>query len=310
MDAEFNRTYIILGGYVGVDKYGYLYFVILLALYLLILCTNLTIICVICIHRNLHEPMYIFIAALSVNSILMSATIYPKLFIDVLSRRQIISHSACMFQYFIFYSIGISDILLLSAMAYDRYVSICKPLQYSIIMGRITVTVLLALAWFIPALQVAVAIVVNSKQKLCDFTTDGFFCNNKIFRLYCVQSTFLKVYPMFILLNVIIVPAIFIIFTYIKIFLIAYHSCPEVRKKATETCLPHLIILMCCFFLCIFDVISARMQSDLPNGVNLIMSLQIVMYGPLFNPIIYGVKMKEISKHIKRLLCHFWTKNK
>nr|XP_057938388.1 olfactory receptor 10K1-like [Doryrhamphus excisus] len=142
MDAEFNRTYIILGGYVGVDKYGYLYFVILLALYLLILCTNLTIICVICIHRNLHEPMYIFIAALSVNSILFSTAIYPKLFIDVLSQRQIISHSACMFQYFMFYSLGTSDFLLLSAMAYDSlqivvYNPLFNPILYGVKMKEI-----------------------------------------------------------------------------------------------------------------------------------------------------------------------------
>ncbi|XP_054643587.1 olfactory receptor 10J4-like [Dunckerocampus dactyliophorus] len=307
MDAEFNGTYITLGGYIAVDKYRYLYFVILMTLYILILCTNCTIICLIWIHRNLHEPMYIFIAALSLNSVLFSTAIYPKLFIDVLSQKQTISHSACMFQYFIFYSLGTSDILLLSAMAYDRYVSICKPLQYPTIMGNITVTVLLTVAWFLPALEVAVAIVINSKQKLCDFTTNGIFCNNKIFRLYCVKSTFLKVYGLFILLNIIVVPAIFVLFTYIKIFIIAYHSCVEVRKKATETCLPHLMVLMCCFFLCIFDVISARLESDFPNGANLIMSLQIVVYGPLFNPIIYGVKMKEISKHIKRLLCQLVT---
>ncbi|XP_054642441.1 olfactory receptor 52A5-like [Dunckerocampus dactyliophorus] len=109
--------------------------------------------------------MYIFIAALSFNSVLFSTAIYPKLFIDVLSQKQIISHSACMFQYFIFYSLGV------------------------------------------------------------------------------------------------------------------------------------------------FDAITARLESELPKGLHLIMSLQIVVYNPLFNPIIYGVKMKEISKHIKRLLCQLVNKN-
>nr|XP_057938830.1 olfactory receptor-like protein OLF4 [Doryrhamphus excisus] len=309
MDAEFNRTYITLGGYVGVDKYGYLYFVILLALYLLILCTNLTIICLICIHRNLHEPMYIFIAALSVNSILFSTTIYPKLFIDVLSQRQIISHSACMFQYFMCYSIGISDFLLLSAMAYDRYVSICKPLQYPTIMGRITVTVLLALAWFIPASQLGATTVINSQQKLCDFRTGGIFCNNKVFKLHCVQSTVLNVYGLFIMLNLIVVPVIFILFTYIKIFVITYRSCVEVKKKAAETCLPHLMVLMCFSCLSIFDIITARLESNIPKHVRSVMTLLIFVYNPLFNPIIYGVKMKGISKHIKGLFRHLVTKN-
>ncbi|XP_072770484.1 olfactory receptor 4K15-like [Nerophis lumbriciformis] len=170
-------------------KYGYIYFVIFLTLYILILCANCTIICLIWIHRNLHEPMYIFIAALSLNSLLFSSGIYPKLFIDVLSEKQTISHSACMFQYFVVHSLGAADFLLLSAMAYDRYVSICKPLQYPTIMGKRTVIVLLTLAWFIPAVELA---------------------------------------------------------------------------------------------------------SDLPKRVSLVMTLQVVVYSPLLNPIIYGVKMKEM----------------
>ncbi|XP_054642443.1 olfactory receptor 11A1-like [Dunckerocampus dactyliophorus] len=309
MDAEFNGTYITLGGYVELDKYRYLYFVILLTLYILILCTNCTIICLIWIHRNLHEPMYIFIAALSLNSVLFSTAIYPKLFIDVLSQKQNISHSACMFQYFICYSLGISDFLLLSAMAYDRYVSICKPLQYPTIMGKMTVTVFLTLAWFLPASQLGVTTVINSKQKLCDFTTGGFFCNNKIFRLHCVKSTVLNVYGLFIMLNFIVVPVIFILFTYIKIFIITYRKCVEIRRKAAETCLPHLMVLMCFSCLSVFDIITARLESDIPKSVRSVMTLLIFVYNPLFNPIIYGVKMKEISKHIKRLLCHLVTKS-
>ncbi|XP_061826538.2 olfactory receptor 10J4-like [Nerophis lumbriciformis] len=301
MDAEFNGTFITLGGFVEMDKYRYLYFVILLTLYILILCTNCTIICLIWIHRNLHEPMYIFIAALSLNSLLFSTAIYPKLFIDVLSQKQTISYPACLFQYLLYYSFGTSDFLLLSVMSYDRYVSICKPLQYPNIMGKRTVIVLLTLAWFLPACELVVPTVISSQQKLCDFTTKGIFCNNTIFKLHCVKSAFLKARGLFMMMNVVVVPVMFILFTYIKIFIITYHSCAEVRKKAAETCLPHLMVLFSFSCLCLFDVIIARLESGLSKLVRLIMTLQIVVYNPLFNPIIYGVKMKEIWKHIKRL---------
>ncbi|XP_061826534.2 olfactory receptor 10J4-like [Nerophis lumbriciformis] len=301
MDAEFNGTFITLGGFVEMDKYRYLYFVILLTLYILILCTNCTIICLIWIHRNLHEPMYIFIAALSLNSLLFSTAIYPKLVIDVLSQKQAISYPACLFQYFLYYSFGASDFLLLSAMSYDRYVSICKPLQYPNIMGKRTVIVLLTLAWFLPACEEVAPTVINSQQKLCDSTTKGIFCNNTIFKLHCVKSTFLKAYGLFVMMNLVVSPVMFILFTYIKIFIVTYHSCAEVRKKAAETCLPHLMVLFSFCCLCLFDVIIARLESDLPKLVRLIMALQILVYNPLFNPIIYGVKMKEIWKHIKRL---------
>merc|ERR1712035_31842 len=113
--------------------------------YILIICCNFTIVCLIWIHKNLHEPMYIFIAALLLNSVVFSTALYPKLLIDFLSEQQIISYSACLFQYFIFYSLSGSEFLLLSAMAYDRYVSICKPLQYPTIMRKTTVSVFLVL---------------------------------------------------------------------------------------------------------------------------------------------------------------------
>ncbi|XP_061917933.1 olfactory receptor 10K1-like [Entelurus aequoreus] len=308
MDAEFNGTFITLGGFVEMDKYRYLYFVILLTLYILILCSNCTIIYLICIHRNLHEPMYIFIAALSLNSVLFSTVLYPKLLIDVLSQKQIISHSACMLQYFLYYSFGCSDYLLLLAMSYDRYVSICKPLQYPTIMGKITVTVLLILAWFLPACQFVITVVINSKQKLCSFTTEGIFCNNRMYKLHCVKSLFLTVYGLFIMMIAVVIPVIFILFTYVKIFIITYHSCAEVRKKAAQTCLPHLMVLFGIFGLCLFDVILARLESYFQKTERLIMTLQILVYNPLFNPIIYGVKMKEISKHIKRLFCQLVNK--
>ncbi|XP_061917920.1 olfactory receptor 2AG2-like [Entelurus aequoreus] len=308
MDAEFNGTFITLGGLVDLDQYRYLYFVIFLTLYILILFTNGTIICVICIHRNLHEPMYIFISALSLNSLLFSTAIYPKLFIDVLSQKQTISHSACLFQFFLFYSFAKSDFLLLSAMSYDRYVSICKPLQYPTIMGKRTVVVLLTLAWFLPACADVVATVINSQQKLCNFKTRGILCNNTIHKLHCVKSAFFTVFAYFMLTTAVVVPVMFILFTYIKIFIITYHSCAEVRKKAAETCLPHLIVLFSFVCLGSFDVIVAPLESDLPKIVRLIMTLQIVVYSPLLNPIIYGVKMKEIWKHIKRLFCQLVNK--
>uniref|UniRef100_A0A3Q2X2I9 G-protein coupled receptors family 1 profile domain-containing protein n=1 Tax=Haplochromis burtoni TaxID=8153 RepID=A0A3Q2X2I9_HAPBU len=265
MNADFNTTYVTLGGHVEIHRYKYLYFVII----------NSTIVFLICIHRNLHEPMYIFIAALSVNSVVFSTAIYPKLFVDVLSEKQVISFSACQFQHFMYYSIGGSDFLLLSAMAFDRYVSICKPLKYPVIMRQTTINILLFVAWFLPGLQVAVshALVLNNKLSL--------------------------IYGLIVLLNVAIFPVLFILFTYAKIFLITYRSSRDIQKKAAETCLPHLFVLSIFTTFCAYDVIIGQLEFDFPKTAQLIMTLQVVLYNPLFNPFIYGLKMKEISKHLK-----------
>ncbi|XP_019749985.1 olfactory receptor 1N1-like, partial [Hippocampus comes] len=240
----------------------------------------------------------------SLNSLLFSTTIYPKLIVDVLSQRQSISHSACMLQLFLFYALGASDFFLLSAMAYDRYVSICKPLQYATTMRTTNVTIFLALAWFLPGCQVAVGTYINGKQKLCRFVSGGIFCNNTVNKLQCVRSETTVVYGVFVFISIVILPVLFILFTYVKIFLAIYCRCNGSWEKAVETCLPHLMVLICFSCLAAFDVIVDQAGSELPKTVRLIMMLQIVVYNPLLNPIIYGVKMKEIWKHIKKLFRH------
>ncbi|XP_026151864.1 olfactory receptor 4D6-like [Mastacembelus armatus] len=303
MDCELNVTCVNIEGYVEVDKYRYVYFVIMFIIYLLIICFNSTIVCLIWIHKNLHEPMYIFIAALLLNSVLFSTNIYPKLLIDVLSEKQIISYSACLFQYFIFYSLGSAEFLLLAAMSYDRYVSICKPLQYPTIMRKRNICILLVLAWFLAGCHVVVQTILSAETKLCNFTLKGIFCNNVIYGLLCVRTSALSVFGVVALVDLVILPFLFIIFTYTKILIIAYQSGREVRRKAAETCLPHLMVLISYSCLCIYDIVIARVESSFPKTARLIMTLQIVLYHPLFNPLIYGLKMKEISKHLKRLFC-------
>ncbi|XP_045898599.1 olfactory receptor 11A1-like [Micropterus dolomieu] len=296
MEDEFNVTYVTLAGYVQVDEYRFLYFVIMLTVYILILCSNCTIVYLIWINQSLHEPMYIFIAALLINSVLLSTAIYPK-------HKQIISYSACLFQFHMFYSVGGSEFLLLAAMSYDRYVSICKPLQYPTIMNKTTVCIFLVLAWILPASQVAVPAALSANQKLCSFILKAIFCNNTVYKLQCVVSRAQIIHDMVILLNVALLPVLFILFTYTRIFIITYRSSREVRKKAVQTCLPHLIVLINFSCLCAYDVITVQLESDFPITVRLIMTLQIVMYHPLFNPIMYGLKMREISKHLKKLFC-------
>ncbi|XP_041858077.1 olfactory receptor 11H2-like [Melanotaenia boesemani] len=302
MDDNLNITQITLNGYIEMNKYRYLYFCVMFTAYVLIICSNSAIVYLIWIHKNLHEPMYVFIAALLFNCILYSTSVYPKLLIDFLSEKQIISYSACLFQFFIFYSSGGSEFLLLAAMAFDRYVSICKPLRYPAIMNRNTVSVFLVLAWFVPACHIAVQTIQSAQVEICNFNLKGILCNNSIYKLHCVTSRSITIFGLISLLNLLIFPMLFTVFTYTRILLISHRSGKEFRKKAAETCLPHLLVLISFSTLTVYDVIIARVESDVPKAARLIMTLQVLLYHPLFNPFIYGFKMKEISKHLKKCL--------
>ncbi|XP_061578864.1 olfactory receptor 6N2-like [Cololabis saira] len=301
VNDKLNITFITFAGHVELQTYRFLYFTIMFIVYILVIVCNSTILFMVWIEKSLHEPMYIFIAALLLNSLFFSTNIYPKLLIDFLSDRQMASLFQCYIQSFIYYSLCGSEFLLLCVMAYDRYVSICKPLQYPTIMTKTTIRVLLGFAWFVPACQLVPSLFLSSSMEVCNLTLEGIYCNNSISQIYCVSSSAAYlIYGVFIILNTIIIPIIFIIFTYIKILIVAYQSSTNVRRKAVQTCSPHLLVLISFSCLSTYDVVIARLKIDLHKTTRFILTLQIVLYHPLFNPIVYGLKMKKISHHLKR----------
>ncbi|KAM4731063.1 olfactory receptor 11H2-like [Anableps anableps] len=303
MDGKLNITYITLSGYIDLNKYKYFYFSVIFTVYILIICSNTTILYLIWIHKNLHEPMYIFIGGLLFNCLLYSTNIYPKLLIDFLSEKPIISYSTCLLQFFMFYSVGGSEFLLLAAMAFDRYVAICKPLRYRNIMKKRTVNIFLILAWCFPACHLAVLVILSAKAKLCNFNLDGIICNNKMYTIHCVRSKALTIFGVVSLFNFAILPTVFTVFTYAKVFITSYQSCKEFRKTTAQTCVPHLLVLTSYFCVMTYDVIIARVESDFSKTAGFIMTMQTFLYHPLINPFMYGFKMKEINKHLKTLLC-------
>uniref|UniRef100_A0A3B5LP07 Olfactory receptor n=2 Tax=Xiphophorus couchianus TaxID=32473 RepID=A0A3B5LP07_9TELE len=303
MDSKVNVTYITLSGYVDLNKYRYFYFSVIFTVYILIICSNATILYLIWVHKNLHEPMYIFIAGLLINGLLYSTNIYPKLLVDFLSEEPIILYSACLLQFFMFYSVGGSEFLLLAAMAFDRYVAICKPLRYRNIMKRSTVSTFLILAWCFPACHLAVLAILSAKAKLCNFNLDGIICNNKMYTIHCARSRALTIFGVVALFDFAILPTLFTVFTYAKIFMASHRRCKESRKAAVQTCVPHLLVLTSYFCVMTYDVIVARVEADFSRTAGFVMTMQTFLYHPLINPFMYGFKMREINKHLKTLLC-------
>ncbi|XP_054915964.1 olfactory receptor 11A1-like [Poeciliopsis prolifica] len=302
MAGELNATRITFGGHVELHRFRFLYFAVMLVVYVLIICSNSTILSLIWLHKSLHEPMYVFIAALLFNSLLFSAAVYPKLLVDFLSEEQTTSLTLCSLQSFTYYTLCGAEFLLLSAMAYDRYVSICRPLQYEATMRRNTVVALLALAWLLPACQLVPSLFISSSYKLCRSTLSGIFCNNAISQLFCMDSRASYVtYGVFIVLNTIVLPMAFILFTYAKILVVSLRGSGRMRRKAARTCSPHLLVLTSFSCLCSYDVVVARLQVDLDRTVRFVMTLQ-VLYHPLFNPIIYGWKVEKIHRLLRTVL--------
>ncbi|XP_013879278.1 olfactory receptor 11G2-like, partial [Austrofundulus limnaeus] len=213
-----------------------------------------------------------------------------------------ISYSTCLFQFFIFYTLGGAEFILLAVMAFDRYVSICKPLRYHTIMTKNAVNIFLIFVWFFPACHITVTTVLIAKAKICNLSLNGIICNNAVFTLQCVRSKPLTVFGLISLIDLVIFPMLFIVFTYAIIFMKACQNFKTFSRKAAETCIPHLLVLFSSSYLVAYDVIIARVESEFPKTVRFLMTLQLFLYQPLINPFIYGLKMKGISKGLRLLL--------
>ncbi|XP_049331926.1 putative gustatory receptor clone PTE03 [Astyanax mexicanus] len=303
MNYSSNVTYLTLEGHVELEKYRYIYFLLSLTVYLIIIYCNIVVILVIYTNQRLHEPMYIFIAALLCNALSGTAAFYPKLLIDLLSDPPCISFEACTFQAFWLYTYASAEFTLLSAMAYDRYVSICKPLQYATLVNMSTVKTLLIICWVLPACENGITMILTYRLTLCKFKLNRIYCNNyAIVKLSCEDTTANNSYGLFTLVVCIFPPVIFVIYSYIRILDVCLKNSKEFRRKALQTCFPHLFVFISFSVTSCFEVINSRLEAKLPQILAMMLSIENIIIPPLINPVMYGLKLHEISNAIKSMM--------
>lgn len=155
-----------------------IYFAFALMSYLFTVSVNLTLIITISLDKTLHEPIYIFLCSLCFNEICGASSFYPKLLHDLLTNSYVITYTACLGQMFVTYSYIFSEFTSLTVMAYDRYIAICKPLQYRMLMTAQKVAQLLMLTWCFSVFETAVGTVLTARLPLCGRHIPKIFCTN------------------------------------------------------------------------------------------------------------------------------------
>ncbi|KAI5108464.1 odorant receptor, family E, subfamily 128, member 10, partial [Silurus meridionalis] len=296
--------YLTLEGHVDLQNYRYVYFLITLTVYMCIIVFNTVVISVIFMNKHLHEPMYIFISALLCNALFGATALYPKLLSDLLSEKPMVTLEMCLFQAFCMYTYASSEFALLSAMAYDRYVSICKPLQYATLVKMSTVRKLLFFSWFLPCSEIGIGAILISQLPLCKFKVDRIYCDAySVIKLSCREISLNNLYGLFIFIIAVFPPVIFVIFSYVRILSVCVKNSKDFRRKALQTCLPHLLIFIIFFVNICFEIVNNRLEStQIPHIISMILSVDFLLIPPLFNPIIYGLKLQEIWKSTRRLI--------
>ncbi|XP_042370779.1 olfactory receptor 51I2-like [Plectropomus leopardus] len=304
MENFTNPPYFYLTMFVNIGNYRYLTFILCLLLYAFIISANLVIVVVISREKALHEPMYIFIMCLSINSLYGSAGFFFRFLRDLLSDTHLIPRLACFIQVYVIYTYASYELTLLSIMAYDRYVAICQPLHYhSKITGK-SVLKLLAFACIYPVFSIAVCVYLASRLPLCDNKIPRVFCANwSVVKLSCVPTKINDLVGMIVSVTTVFLPLAFVLYTYAHIFLICRKRSLEFKSKVIQSCLPHIITFVNYSITVFCDVALSRINLEEINPfLAVILSLEFVMIPTIVNPLVYGLKLPDIRKCIFSML--------
>ncbi|XP_026150826.1 olfactory receptor 10J5-like [Mastacembelus armatus] len=282
----------------------YLFFSLCLLIYMIIISANVVIILTVCLENSLHQPMYIFICCLSLNSLYGSAGFFPRFLMDLLSDTHFISRPFCFIQMCIIQLYLGHELTLLTVMAYDRLVAICQPLHYHSKMTFRTMLLLLMFVVFYPVCILIYFFYLASSLPLCGNKLHRIFCTCwTVIELSCVDTTVIRIASQFCIVISIFVPLSFVLYTYLRILLVCRRSSSDFRGKALQTCLPHIVTFgNFCISLCCEFSMSQYDADEVNSSAIITLSLEFLIIPPIINPLVYGLNLPQIRKVIFRFL--------
>ncbi|XP_033832475.1 olfactory receptor 142-like [Periophthalmus magnuspinnatus] len=304
MSNSSHVFHFTLSAYFDVGLFKYPLFLVTLLLYIFILFSNVLLITIICLNRTFHEPMYVFLCALFLNEVYGSTGLFPFLLLHILRRVHVVPAAPCFLQIYTLHTYGLVEYLSLAVLSYDRYVAICRPLQYNMCMSKSRLAVLIAVPWCYSFAICGVMILLTSTLSFCGNIIHKVYCDNfPVVKLACVNTTGINLYGLIITFNHILLPLICIVTTYTRILKVCVGGSKQTRHKAFSTCAPHVASLINYSIGVVFEILQGRFDmSRVPSMFRIFMSLYFLLCPPLFNPLIYGLALTKVRFMCKSLL--------
>ncbi|KAM8940709.1 olfactory receptor 13C4 [Lycaon pictus] len=307
-----NKTFVkefILLGLSGYPTLEIMFFSLILVMYLVILIGNGLLIIASIFDSHLHTPMYFFLGNLSFLDICYTSSSVPSTLVSLISKERNISFSGCAVQMFFGFAMGSTECFLLGMMAFDRYVAICNPLRYPVIMNKMVYVLMASVSWLSGGINSIVQTSLAMRLPFCG--------NNIINHFLCEILAVLKLACADISLNIftlavsnmafLVLPLLVIFFSYMFIlYTILRMNSATGRRKAFSTCSAHLTVVIIFYGTIFFMYAKPKSQDHLGNdNLQATEGLISMFYGvvtPMLNPIIYSLRNKDVKVAVKYVL--------
>uniref|UniRef100_A0A8D2CFU7 Olfactory receptor n=1 Tax=Sus scrofa TaxID=9823 RepID=A0A8D2CFU7_PIG len=274
--------------------------------YILSLMGNFVIILLTLLDPHLKTPMYFFLRNFSFLEISFTTVCIPRFLISILTGDKSISYSGCVTQLFFFLLLGVTEFFLLAAMSYDRYVAICKPLHYPVIMNSRVCHQLVLSSWVAGFLIIFPPLVLGLQLDFCaSKIIDHFLCDSSpVLQLSCTDTSFIELMAFVLAVVTLVVTLLLVVlsYTYIIKTILKFPSAQQ-RTKAFSTCSSHMVVVSLTYGSCIFTYMkpSAKERVTITKGVAVLNT----SVAPLLNPFIYTLRNQQVKDALKDMLQRF-----
>uniref|UniRef100_A0A8C8S2T5 Olfactory receptor n=1 Tax=Pelusios castaneus TaxID=367368 RepID=A0A8C8S2T5_9SAUR len=305
-ETEFIFEFLLLG-FSDIQEQQILYSFVFIIIYLAAVIGNLLIIAVVILNYHLHSPMYFFLFNLSFLDLCYISITIPKMLANSLTNTRSISFLGCVTQVFLVISLAASECGFLTLMAYDRYIAICFPLHYKIIMSKGKCAWMAAGSWVGGILYSVLHTGNTFRLSFCQSNLIGqFFCDiPQLLKLSCSNTYANKVVVVIFGVCLALGCFVFIIVSYIQVFSTVLRM-PSLqgKRKAFSTCLPHLVVISSFFGTGSFAYMRQTSMSS--SYCDLLASVLYAVLPPLLNPIVYSLRNKEIRKALGSMIARIF----
>ncbi|XP_062439788.1 olfactory receptor 12D3-like [Rhea pennata] len=300
-----NQTEVnefILLGLTDLQELQHFFFTTFLLLYLTNLLGNSAIVTMVIVEPRLHTPMYFFLGNLSCLDIFYSTVTVPKMLIGFLFGHQPISFGGCLAQLYFFHFLGSTEAVLLAIMAYDRYVAICNPLRYTLVMSSRTCLLLAGATWTTGFFHAMMHSIMTSRLHFCGHRhINHFFCDIKpLLNLACSSISLNLTLLNVVTTSIALVPFTVILLSYLYIifFLFLKVQSNGGKWKAFSTCASHLTVVALLYIPVFFNYTPPSSGSSTKREMQV--SLMYSVVTPALNPLIYTLRNQEVKCALKK----------